>query len=161
MTYAKPWHMPRIPHEMSVGQKDRCSKGPGQSGPNPDCSRSSVRCHRGISVGDRNTMVSWMQQHRPGSMAYGLTVSKKSCLPQLRLDLGWILGVSGLLFTIDFHTPCGTISKRLVARDEMALCPMPSHTWTVCCSPRPLTPTFKESVPSLTWPLKRKTADRY
>ena len=57
MMYAKPWHMPRIPHGRSVGQKDGHSKGPGQSGPIQTVPESSVQCCQGISVWNRNSML--------------------------------------------------------------------------------------------------------
>ena len=54
MTYAKPWHMPRIPRGRSVGQKGGCSEGPGQSRPIQTVPESSARCRQGISVQDHN-----------------------------------------------------------------------------------------------------------
>ena len=57
MTYAKPWHMSRIPCGSSVvvRQKGGRSEGPGQSGPIQTIPESSVQCCRGISTWDRNT----------------------------------------------------------------------------------------------------------
>ena len=60
MTYAKPWHMPRILCGRLVRQKDGHSEGPGQSGPIQTVPESLVQCHRGISARNRNN---WEKVH--------------------------------------------------------------------------------------------------